>query len=187
MKKLIAISFFIIYTCTVAAQDNCLPVYNQPVKTIQLSSGKLAYVEKGKGQVILFIHGLGGNLSHWLKAVDGLSLSYKCIAIDLPGYGWSDKQVDTKAKDQLQFYAETISEFLQKKKIRKAILAGHSMGGQTAIITALQNKRVKKLILFAPAGLEIFTEKEGQLLTGATPAAVFEKQDEWAIRNNFKL
>lgn len=187
MIKLFSILFFLLFTGTARAQDNCLPVYNLPVKNIQLSSGKLAYVEKGKGQSILFIHGLGGNLSHWLKTVSELSTAYKCIAIDLPGYGWSDKQVDTKGKDRLQFYADVISEFLKKKKIKKVILAGHSMGGQTAIIAALQNKRVKKLILAAPAGLETFTEKEGQLLMNATPASVFEKQDEAVIRNNFKL
>ena len=187
MKKLITILSVIFYTSTVLAQDNCLPVYNLPVNTIELSSGKLAYVEKGKGRVILFIHGLGGNLSHWLKSVNELSSAYRCIAIDLPGYGWSDKKIDTKGKDQLQFYADAINEFLKKKKIKRVVLVGHSMGGQTAIITALQNKRVKKIVLMAPAGLETFTEKEGELLISVTPPTVFEKQDETTIRNNFKL
>lgn len=171
----------------VHAQQSCLPNYNHPVKTIQLSFGKLAYIEKGKGKTILFIHGLGGNSSHWEKSVKELSSTYKCIAIDLPGYGYSDKQIDTKGKDQLQFYADVISEFLQKKKIKKVILAGHSMGGQIAVIASLQNKKVKKLILAAPAGFETFTEKEAQLLIASTPPAAFEKQDEPVIRNNFKL
>ena len=187
MRKLFTIIALILFVSAASAQDNCLPAYNLPVETIQLSSGKLAYVEKGRGQTILFIHGLGGNLSHWLKSVNELSSSYKCVGIDLPGYGWSDKQVDTKGKDRLQFYADAISEFLKKKKIKRVVLVGHSMGGQIAVITALQNKRVKKLVLVAPAGLETFTEKEGQLLIGATLPSVFEKQDEVIIRNNFKL
>ena len=61
------------------------------------------------------------------------------------------------------------------------------MGAQVAIITALQNKKIKKIILVAPAGLETFTEKEAQLLIAATPASAFEKQDEAVIRNNFKI
>ncbi len=187
MKKLLLISTVQLFANIAVAQQNCLPVYNLPVKTIQLSFGKLAYVEKGRGQTILFIHGLGGNLSHWLKSVNELSALHKCIALDLPGYGWSDKNIDTEVKDRLQFYADAVSEFLKKKKIKKVILAGHSMGAQVAIITALQNKKVKKLILVAPAGLETFTEKEAQLLTASTPAAVFEKQDETVIRNNFKI
>jgi len=187
MKRLIIISVLFMLSFEAKAQENCLPVYDLPVKTIQLSAGKLAYIEKGKGKTILFIHGLGGNSSHWAKAVKELSSAYRCIAVDLPGYGWSDKQVDTKGKDQLQFYADIISEFLQKKKIKQVILAGHSMGGQIAIITSLQNKKVKKLILAAPAGFETFTEKEARLLLASTPPSVFEKQDEAVIRNNFKL
>ncbi len=187
MKKLFTIIATVLFLSTAAAQDSCLPKYNMPVKTIRLSSGKLAYVEKGKGKTILFIHGLGGNLSHWLKSVNELSSAYNCIAIDLPGYGWSDKNVDTKGKDRLQFYADAIAEFLKKKKIKKVMLVGHSMGGQTAVIAALQNKCVSKLILVAPAGLETFTEKEAQLLTASTPASFFEKQDEAVIRNNFKI
>jgi pimeloyl-ACP methyl ester carboxylesterase len=147
----------------------------------------MAYAEKGKGQVILFIHGLGGNISHWLKVMDELSHSYKCIAVDLPGYGWSERQTETKGAAQLQLYADALCEFLKKKKIEKVILAGHSMGGQVAIITALQDKNVIKLILVDPAGLETFTEKEAQVLIASTPASAFEKQDETVIRNNFKL
>ena len=187
MKKLFLLSILILFAAIAVAQENCLPVYDLPVKKMQLSFGKLAYVEKGRGQTILFIHGLAGNISHWLKSVNALSADYKCIAIDLPGYGWSDRNIDTKGKDQLQFYADAVSEFLKKKKIKKVLLAGHSMGGQVAIITALQNKSVTKLVLVAPAGLETFTEKEAQLLINATPAASFEKQDEAAIRNNFKI
>ena len=187
MKKISTILVVMLFASVASAQNSCLPKYNLPVKTIELSTGKLAYVEKGKGKTILFIHGLGGNLSHWLKSVNELSAAYKCIAIDLPGYGWSDKNVDTNRQDRLQFYADAIGEFLKKKKIKKAILVGHSMGGQTAIIAALQNKSINKLILVAPAGLETFTEKEAQLLITSTPASFFEKQDEAVIRNNFKL
>ncbi len=187
MKRLIIILLSLMLLFDVQAQKTCLPNYELPVKTIQLAFGKLAYIEKGKGKTILFIHGLGGNLSHWEKSVKELSATYQCIAIDLPGYGYSDKQMDTKGKDQLQFYADVIGEFLQKKKIKKVILTGHSMGGQIAIITSLQNKKVKKLVLAAPAGLETFTEKEAQLLIASTPPAAFEKQDEPVISNNFKL
>jgi pimeloyl-ACP methyl ester carboxylesterase len=187
MKKIIVISFLILHCVFANAQDSCLPKYSLPVKTIQLSTGKLAYTETGKGQTILFIHGIGGNMSHWLKVVNALSSSYKCIAVDLPGYGWSDKLVKSTNNDRLQFYADALSEFLKLKKIKKVVIAGHSMGAQVATIMALQNKRVKKLVLVSAAGLETFTEKEGQLLTGATPPASFEKQNEVVIRNNFKL
>jgi pimeloyl-ACP methyl ester carboxylesterase len=186
MKKFISI-IFCLGSLALVAQEDCRPQYGEPVKTIALSQGPVAYIEKGKGPAIIFIHGLGGNLSHWSKVSNQLSAEYCCIILDLPGYGRSGKITGTNGKDQLQFYADAINEFLVKKKIRKAVLAGHSMGAQVAMISALQNKRVKKLILAAPAGLETFSEKEAQLLIASTPAAVFEKQDEVAIRANFKM
>jgi pimeloyl-ACP methyl ester carboxylesterase len=146
----------------------------------------MAYVEKGTGETILFVHGLGGNLSHWTKVVDDLAKTYRCIAVDLPGYGWSDKTYTTD-KDQLTFYADVLASFIEKKGLKKVVLAGHSMAGQIAIITALNHAdKISKLILVAPAGLETFTEAEGKTLITYTPPSVFEKQEEPAIRFSFK-
>ncbi len=187
MKILVHISFLLLFMSYANAQDSCLPKYDLPVKTIALTGGKLGYVEKGKGKTILFIHGLGGNIAHWTKSVDELSSGFRCIALDLPGYGWSDRITDTTGRDQLQMYADVVTEFLRRKKIKKVYLAGHSMGAQVAIITALQNRKVKKLMLVSPAGLETFSEKEREILQAATAPATFEKQDETVIRNNFRL
>lgn len=169
-------------------QDTCLPRYSLPVQTLQVSEGlNIAYVEKGKGRPIIFIHGLGGNLSHWLKSVQELSDKFCCIAIDLPGYGHSSKTFNTGDKDQMQFFADAITSFIQKKKLKKVALAGHSMGGQIAVIVALQQPSlISKLILAAPAGLETFTQNEGTLIINATPPTVFEKQDEAAVRLSYK-
>ena len=108
------------------SQESCKPKYELPVQKQQLSGLNMAYVEKGKGQPVVFIHGLGGNLSHWTKAVKKLSATYKCIAVDLPGYGYSDKKFSTNDKDQLQFYADMLTEFIQKKNLKKIVVAGHS-------------------------------------------------------------
>ncbi len=169
------------------SQDACLPVYDLPVQKIQLSNSlSIAYVEAGKGKSLIFIHGLGGNLLHWTKNVKELSNHYNVIAIDLPGYGHSIQNFNA-GEDYLQFYANAIVEFIKKKKIKKATIAGHSMGGQIAIIAALSHpKQIKKLILLAPAGLESFTEAEAQLLINATKPQVFEKQEEAVIRTNYK-
>jgi pimeloyl-ACP methyl ester carboxylesterase len=169
------------------SQNACLPLYDLPVQKIQLSNNiNIAYVRAGKGKPIIFIHGLGGNLSHWSKNINELSSDYNVIAIDLPGYGHSI-QTFNPGEDLLQFYADRIAEFIKKKKLRKVTLAGHSMGGQIAIITALSHrKQIKKLILLAPAGLETFTEIEAQILINATKPEVFKAQTETVIRDNYK-
>ncbi|HVE60445.1 MAG TPA: alpha/beta fold hydrolase, partial [Chitinophagaceae bacterium] len=185
MKKWWFIGWILFLTKLSFSQDSCLPRYDLPVKHLLVAENiKMAYVEKGKGETIICIHGLGGNLSHWQKNISELSAKFHCIAVDLPGYGHSDKSFSTD-KDQLQFYADAIQNFLEKRNLKRVVLAGHSMGGQIATILALQQPHlISKLILVAPAGLETFTEAEAKMMTAATPATVFEKQDESVIRYN---
>lgn len=187
MKHILTFISLFVYTHSISAQDTCLPKYNLPVKFIQLSTGKLAYVEKGKGQTIIFIHGLGANISHWLKVIQELSVTYHCIAVDLPGYGWSQREVNPHGEDHIQFYAEALNEFLKKKKIRNPVIAGHSMGGHIAMVMALQNKTINKLILVAPGGgLENYSDSEKQSIVNSLSVSYFENQDEASIRSNLR-
>lgn len=187
MKKLWFIGLLLLWKLSFS-QDSCKPVYNLPVKFAKINDVNLAYVEVGKGDPIIFIHGLGGNSSHWLKVFQHLSKSYKCIAIDLPGYGYSDLNFASGEKDLLGFYSKKLIQFIAQKKINKPVLVGHSMGGQIAMITAIQNpKLVKKLILLAPAGLESFSDAEAVMMNTATVPSYFENQSEAAIHASFKM
>ncbi|MGZ5189798.1 MAG: alpha/beta fold hydrolase, partial [Flavisolibacter sp.] len=120
------------------SQDTCRPKYDLKVQYLSVDSLRIAYVEKGNGQPVIFIHGLGGNSSHWLKSIHQLSNKFKCIAIDLPGYGYSEKNIFLNGKDQLQFFTDRIISFIKKRKLKKVVLVGHSMGGQIAMIAAIQ-------------------------------------------------
>lgn len=131
-------------------------VYPYEVSKISLSEGvELAYVDEGTGpETIIFIHGLGSYLPAWKMNIDSLRKDYRCIAVDLPGYGKSSKG---KYPGSMTFFAGIIREFAQKMNLQEVTLAGHSMGGQIAIVAALgYPELVKKLILVAPAGFETF-------------------------------
>lgn len=136
--------------------------YGKQVQYIQLDDIQLAYTEEGSEhqQTILFIHGLGSYLPAWKKNTEVLSKRYRCIAIDLPGYGHSSKG---NYDYSMTFFANVISEFAQKKGLQKIHLAGHSMGGQIALTLALtQPELVDRLILVAPAGFETFNKGQRQ-------------------------
>jgi len=136
--------------------------YLYPVKKVELNHGiNLAYIDEGKGkQTIIFIHGLGSYLRAWEKNIPELKKNYRCIAIDLPGYGKSSKGIYPFTMD---FFADVINEFMEKLNIRNAVIAGHSLGGQIAISTALKYPDiVSKLILVDPAGFEKFNEGQKQ-------------------------
>ena len=158
--------------------------YKFPTKKVALSSGQsVAYVDEGKGsETIIFIHGLGSYLPAWEKNIESLKSNYRTIALDLPGYGKSSKE---NVQVSMDAYAKTVLELMDKLKIKKATLAGHSMGGQIAITAALQApERVSKLILAAPAGLETFTDQQKQVFkVTVTPESVQKTTPEQTAAN----
>lgn len=130
--------------------------YDFTVHYAELNGGiKLAYIDEGKGaETIIMIHGLGSYLPAWKKNISELSKNYRVIAIDLPGYGKSSKAPHSGL---MTFYAGVIADLMQKLELGPVNLAGHSMGGQIAMVLALEKPElVKRLILVDPAGFEPF-------------------------------
>ena len=136
--------------------------YGMPVQKLTISDDiTIAYSDLGKGEnVILFIHGLASYIPAWKKNIEYLQKDYRCIAIDLPGYGRSSK---ANYEGSMSFYAKCVKEFCDKLGIRKIHIAGHSMGGQIGMVTALKYPTlVDRLILIAPAGFETFNKGQRQ-------------------------
>jgi pimeloyl-ACP methyl ester carboxylesterase len=136
--------------------------YPFEVKKLQIDENtEIAFVDEGSGkETIIFIHGLGSYLPAWKKNIEGLSSDFRCIAIDLPGYGKSSKHPHSGL---MTFYAATVSQFMEKLGVERAYIAGHSMGGQIAMVMSLYHSdKVKGLILAAPAGFEAFTKGQKQ-------------------------
>ena len=132
----------------------------------------IAYLDEGQGdQTLLLIHGLGSNAKAWLRNIPVWAEDYRVIAVDLPGYGKSDKGYYDYT---LPFYVEVLCEMLDGLGVEKAVWIGHSMGGQIALVAALDRpEHVSDLVLVSPAGLEIFEDGEGYWLSHAvTPEFV---------------
>jgi len=140
--------------------------YGFEVKTVPVRNINVAFIDEGTSdQVLLMIHGLGSNAKGWIKNIPALAENYRVIAVDLPGYGKSDKGYYDYS---MSFYALVLKELLLKLDITNAVFIGHSMGGQIAITSALQYPElVEKMVLISPAGFERFTEGEGDWLIGA--------------------
>ncbi|MCY2685714.1 alpha/beta fold hydrolase [Salinimicrobium sp. TH3] len=188
MRKGILFSLLFITIASSTAQEkiNDLVKYSLPVKSINLNSETIAYAEEGSGKkTLLFIHGLSSTLDAWKKNINGLKDEYRCIAVDLPGYGKSSRN---STNYSLNDYGGMLQEFIKKKDLKNVILVGHSMGGQIAMHTALNYPEdFKKLVLIAPAGIETFTEQEATLMKASyTPVMVVNTTNE-QILANYKL
>lgn len=131
-------------------------VYPFVTQKISLEDGmEIAYADLGKGdKTIIFIHGLGSYGPAWKNNVAELQQHFRCLVIDLPGYGKSSKG---NYEGSMPFFAKAVKDFGDALNLEKVVLAGHSMGGQIAIVAALAySDWVEELILVAPAGFETF-------------------------------
>lgn len=162
--------------------------YPFEMKTVALENGtRIAYTEQAKNdrRTLLFIHGLGSYAPAWKKNIAALAKKYRCVAVDLPGYGKSDKNNDW-AYD-MSFFAATLRDFVLKQNYGEVVLVGHSMGGQIAMTFAIKYPQlVEKLVLIAPAGLETFSEQEGTLLRNFTKPELVAATPKNKVEENLK-
>jgi len=173
------IAFFILQGCatsryyTLDTMEFEAIDYGFPTKKVQVRNISIGLIDEGEGeQVLLLIHGLGANAKSWIKNIPALANEYRVIALDLPGYGKSDKGYYQYSMD---FYADVVVELLTAMSIDRATLIGHSMGGQISMFTALKYpKRVDNLVLISPAGFERFTAGEGAWMRKAVSAEFVE-------------
>lgn len=158
--------------------------YPYEVRHINLENGlSMAYVDEGEGEVLVMVHGLGSYLPAWKKNIGTLKADFRCIAVDLIGYGKSSKPEETFS---LTEQSAMIAELLEKLEIPRYHLMGHSMGGQISIHHAKQYAdRVDKLILVAPAGIETFTDMQRNIFRGMQPQFIM-MSDAAAIEANLK-
>ncbi len=158
--------------------------YPSEVHFADLSHGvKLAYTDTGEGeQTIIFIHGLGSYIPAWNRIIPELSKSYRCIAIDLPGYGKSSKAPHSGL---MTYYADVVNELVDTLNIKDFNIAGHSMGGQIAIVYGLSwPEKVNNLILFAPAGFERFNSGQKRWLHDVMTPVLVKSTTYEAIETN---
>lgn len=103
------------------------------LKTVSYKNTAIAYTDTGKGTAVVLLHGFLENSQLWHFFVTQLAEKYRVITIDLLGHGQSDclGYVHTM-EDQ----ADAVHEVLTQLRIRKAIFAGHSMGGYVALAYA---------------------------------------------------
>ncbi len=119
---------------------------------VEVGEYNLRYSRMGEAEdVVILIHGFGGNADRWLFTQQPLSANASVYALDLPGHGESTKGIDDGSVAGL---ATVVIGFMDAVGIERARLIGHSLGGAIALKTAIDHgDRVSSLALIAPAGL----------------------------------
>jgi len=111
-------------------------------------SGDFSYIDEGRGQVLLLLHGLFGALSNWEHVLKRFSKNYRVVIPMLPIYEMPIKQAG------LEGLRKFVEEFVAFMNLDKIVILGNSLGGHIGLLYALNNEsKVEKLILTASSGL----------------------------------
>lgn len=110
------------------------------------------YELKGKGKVVLLLHGWADNHQTFSRLISYLSSKYAVVALDLPGFGESETP---RQAWNLDNYDDFIASFLTKLSIENIYaIIGHSNGGALAIRGLSRGVlKADKLVLLASAGV----------------------------------
>jgi pimeloyl-ACP methyl ester carboxylesterase len=113
--------------------------------------GRLSALSAGTGPAtVVCAHGLGGTKASFLPTVNALADHYRVVALDLPGFGESDKPIG--APYDAPWFARSVFAAMDALGVERAHVAGNSMGGRVAIEAGLTDRdRVGALVLLSPA------------------------------------
>jgi pimeloyl-ACP methyl ester carboxylesterase len=115
---------------------------------------RTVFFDAGAGEPLVFVHGLGGNLTHWQFVAPELARSHRVLGLDLPGFGESLRPDGPYSYDLM---AESVLSFMDRRGVAKATIVGHSFGGAVATQLALEHpERVRAIVLVNPAGYHRF-------------------------------
>ena len=121
------------------------------LRTASFFGRDLRYYDIGSGPPLVLIHGIGGDADEWVFCLEALSAQHRVIALDLLGFGRSDKPA---IEYNIAVFVEVLDHFLRGLDIPRASLVGNSLGGWVAASFALRfPHRVDKLVLVSTAGV----------------------------------
>jgi haloalkane dehalogenase len=113
---------------------------------LELASGRLHYIDEGKGPAILFVHGTPTWSFEWRHLVAGLRATHRCVALDHLGFGLSERPGGAAYTPEA--HAERLHEFADKLGLERFTLVVHDFGGPIGLPLALDGAgRVERLVV----------------------------------------
>jgi haloalkane dehalogenase len=120
--------------------------FNAMRRFANLSVGKIAYVERGRGKAALFLHGYPLNGFQWRGAIERLAGHRRCIAPDYMGMGYSEVSAAQSLAPEAQ--VEMLHKLLDKLSVTTVDIVANDSGGAIAqLFVAKYPERVRTLLL----------------------------------------
>ncbi len=112
---------------------------------------RTVFFDEGYGHPLVFVHGLGGNATHWEFVASQLVSRYRVVGLDLVGFGWTRKP---HRPYDVELLRNHLLDFIDRRGIGRATLVGHSLGGAVCLSAALHRPgQFDSLALLCAAGV----------------------------------
>ncbi len=119
---------------------------------------RLHYLDAGEGDhCFVLVHGMGGRWQHWLEAIPTLARHGRVLAIDLPGFGGSERV----SRPSLDGFADVAAALARQLGEQRVVLVGHSMGGPIAVRFAARHADIAEAIVLVGGATFQFSELLG--------------------------
>ena len=151
-KRAVLVFIYFFLTLNVLSQNSSSldlkeASYNSSYKSkhVEVLNSKMHYLEMGAGDPVLFVHGNPTSSYLWRNVLPYLQEQGRLIAIDLIGFGKSDKpEIDYTYKDQIKY----LEGFIKKLKLKNITLILHDWGSVLGLDYAKRNEsNVKGVVL----------------------------------------
>jgi 3-oxoadipate enol-lactonase len=144
------------------------------VPLLEVSGQPVHVADRGAGDAVVFLHAFPLQAAMWDYQVDALEGTYRCVAIDMPGFGQSPGAIDPGAAT-MQGWAGLVDGALDQLDIPSATVVGCSMGGYLAMALLRHHRpRIARLVLSDtraraddPATAQRRTAQQEELRSGA--------------------
>lgn len=117
-------------------------------RTVRTPTGTIAYRERGEGEPIVFVHGVGVTGDLWRGVAPRLAVSRRCIVPDWP-LGAHAERIDPRADMSLPGLARIVAEFLDALELGDGvtIVANDTGGAISQALVAERGHRIARLVL----------------------------------------
>jgi pimeloyl-ACP methyl ester carboxylesterase len=148
-------------TVTMSSRQRRAPRWAGPLASrhaTTIRGTRIDWVQAGAGPPLVLLHGYGGSARWWARNLAPLARSHTVYALDLPGFGASR----LSGSYSFSRVTELLASWMEANGITPAVVVGHSMGGQLAMLLAASHPaKVCALVLIAPAGIPFDTHLVG--------------------------
>jgi len=147
VRSAVALSFALLAGGCLSHHWGPMPGEPRRATFVQLEGTRVRYVDRGQGPAVVLLHGFASALDTWERIVPRLARDHRVIALDLKGFGWTDRPAgDYSPRAQ----ARLVKALLDARGVTGPVaLVAHSWGASVALAFALRYpSRVSRLALY---------------------------------------